>query len=400
MKILVVNTGSSSFKYELVEMQSKDVLVRGNCERIGIDGFIKQTTNKGVEFSQQTEFKTHIDAFKKIVELLIDSKNGVIGKIEEIDAVGHRIVQMAGEFNDCVVLTEEIVEKLESLENLAPLHSAANCLAVRACWKVMGKNVKQVAVFDSIFHRTIPEEASLYALPFEISKKFNIRKFGFHGISHKYIGIKGSEILNKPINELKIVSCHLGGGSSVCAIDGGKSVETTMGFTPLDGVMMGTRCGSIDASCIAFLMEKLKMNADEVMEIVNKKSGLLGVSGISSDYRNIKKEADLGNERAILAIKMLAYHVRKNIAICVAAMDGIDLLVFTGGIGEHSKDLLIEIGKHLKFINSKISEERVNLAKRDEVSEIGSANSKVKIYIVPANEEKIIAQETFRVVKN
>lgn len=400
MKILVINAGSSSLKYQLVDMDNNQTLAKGLCERIGIDGLVSHKTYDDRYFKSDIKIKSHKDAFHIIADLLVDKKYGIIENLSEIDAIGHRIVQGTDQFKKPVIITDEVLRKIDLLSPLAPLHNPAHVQAIKASEETFDSSIPQVAVFDTSFHQTIPQKAYMYGLPYEIYEKYGVRKYGFHGISHKYVSIKAVELMNKPLQSLKLVSCHLGNGSSICAIDQGKSVETTMGLTPLDGVLMGTRSGNIDPSCITFLMEKMNYSPQEMYEILNKKSGLLGISGVSNDYRDIKNAADLGNERAKLAVDMLSHSIRKNIANCAVAMDGMDAIIFTGGIGENCNILRKLVCDNLKIfgidINNSINTETIN----GKEGVISSKNSKVSVCVVTTNEELMIAKYTIKVIQN
>lgn len=400
MKILVINSGSSSLKYKLINVTNKQTLVKGVCEKIGRDGLISHKTHDNKHFKSNIKVGSHKDAFHIVAKLLIDQKFGVIKKLSEIDAVGHRVVQGAGYFKEPVIITDDVLQKIEHLFPLAPLHNPAHVQAIRASQETFGASIPQVAVFDTSFHQTIPKKAYMYGLPYDIYEKYKIRKYGFHGISHQYVCIKASEIINKPLQSLKLISCHLGNGSSICAIDGGKSVDTTMGLTPLDGVLMGTRSGSIDPSCITFLIENMGYNPNEVYELINKRSGLLGISGISNDYRDIKHAADLGNERSKLAIDMLSYSIRKHIASCAVAMDSFDAIVFTGGIGENRNDLRKLVCDNLKIFGIKINNSLNDKIIQGKEGIISSRNSKVVVCVITTNEELMVAKYTSQFVQN
>lgn len=400
MKILVINAGSSSLKYQLFDMQDEKVLAKGLCERIGEKSVIKHKNFKGKTFKEQKDMADHKAAFSFVSKLLVDKTYGVIDSLKEIRAVGHRIVQGAELFKESVVVTQKVLKDIDSLGFLAPLHNHAQAKAIEAAIETFGKDVVEVAVFDTAFHQTLKEEAFLYGLPYEVYKKHKIRKYGFHGTSHRYVSKKVCDMLNLDINKTKIVSCHLGNGSSICAIENGKSVETTMGLTPLDGLLMGTRCGNIDSSCVIFLMQQEGLNEKEMSNIMNKKSGLLGISGISSDYRDVRDAALNGNERAKLSLSMLSYQVRKKIAECVAAMDGIDVLTFEGGIGENSYDLTISVCEHLNFLGAKIDREKAKNTVGGKEGIISTKDSKIYICIVPTNEELLIARDTKKLVEN
>ena len=400
MKILVINAGSSSLKYQLFDMEDEKVLAKGLCERIGEKSAIKHETFDGRKFKEQKDMKDHKAAFQVVAKLLVDKEYGVVSDLKEIKAVGHRIVQGAEIFKESVVVTEKVLKDIDYLGLLAPLHNHAQAKAIEAAIETFGKDVVEVAVFDTSFHQTLKEEAFLYGLPYEVYEKYKIRKYGFHGTSHRYVSKKVCKMLNLDISKTKIVSCHLGNGSSLCAIENGKSVETTMGLTPLDGLLMGTRCGNIDSSCVVFLMQQESLDANEMSKIMNKKSGLLGISGVSSDYRDVRDAAKKGNKRAKLSILMLAYQIRKKIAECVAAMDGIDVLTFEGGIGENSCDLTISVCEHLNYLGAKIDREKAKEMVGGKEGIISTKDSKIYICVVPTNEELLIARDTKRLVLN
>ena len=333
MKILVVNAGSSSLKYQLIEMTDEKVIAKGNCERIGIDGHIKHTAFDGRVYESDCTFPTHTEAFEKVVEVLTTGDAAVIKSMDEISAVGHRIVQGAEVFNKTTLVTDEVIQKIDDLAELAPVHNHPHALALWACKKVIPATVPQAVVFDTAFHQTMPEKAFMFGMPYECYEKYHVRKYGFHGTSHRFVTAALAEKLGKDIKDLKIVSCHLGNGSSITAVDGGKSVDTSMGFTPLDGVIMGTRSGCVDASAVTFVAKKLGLSPDEMSNYLNKKSGFLGISGISSDNRDIEAAAKEGNKRAQLVGEMLNYEIKKYIGSYTAAMGGPDAVIFTGGIG-------------------------------------------------------------------
>lgn len=400
MNILVINAGSSSLKYQLINLQNEKVIANGLCERIGSVGEVFYKTVDGRVFNQQVKIKDHNEAFNIVAKLLVDCKVGVVDNLKEIVAVGHRIVQGAEIFKESVIVTQQVLEHIESLSYLAPLHNKPQAQAIKAAIKTFGEKTYQVAVFDTSFHQTLPKKAFLYGLPYEIYEKYKIRKYGFHGLSHRYVSLKVAKLLNKDISDLKIVSCHLGNGSSICAIESGKSVDTTMGLTPLDGFMMGTRCGSLDPSCIIYLMEKEHFSTSEISKLMNEQSGLLGVSGVSSDYRDVRKAAAAGNKRAQLAIEMLAYQIRKKIAACVAAMNGVDVITFEGGIGENSYDLTILICEGLKFLGVEIDEDKAKNTIKGKMGAINSSSSKVKVFVIPTNEEFIIAKDAEKLILN
>jgi len=397
MMILVINAGSSSLKYQLIDMKNENVIAKGNCDRIGLGGHISYKTFDGRSIEEDCSFPTHTEAFLKLVETLTKSNASVIESMNEISAVGHRIVQGAELFTETCIITDEIIDQIDNLAELAPVHNHAHALALRACKSVLPENVPQVAVFDTAFHQTIPPKAYMYAIPFECYEKYSIRKYGFHGTSHRYVSIELAKILNKKPEELKIVSCHLGNGSSITAINGGKSIDTSMGFTPLDGLIMGTRCGSIDASAVTYMQSKLNLTPEETSDMLNKRSGFLGMSGISSDNRDISNAAEEGNERAILIAQILQYEIQKYIGSYAAAMNGLDAIIFTGGIGENDPALRAGVGANMSYFGIEINQE-VNALIRGKLSKISTENSKVEVWVVPTNEELLIARDTLEII--
>ncbi|MEG1996733.1 MAG: acetate kinase, partial [Oscillospiraceae bacterium] len=358
MKILVINAGSSSLKYQLIDMETELVIAKGNCERIGDGGTIIHKTEDGNVYTQDTVFNDHTDAFKKLVEVLTTGDTAVIKNLNEIAAVGHRIVQGAEHFSESVLVTDEVVEKIEEISDLAPLHNPAHVQAIRACQKVFDKTVPQVVVFDTAFHQTMPKKAYMFGTPYEYYEKYNVRRYGFHGTSHRFVSARLAKLMDKDIKDLKIITCHLGNGSSIAAINNGVCVDTSMGFTPLDGLLMGTRSGCVDASLILYVMEKENLTPGEMNLILNKKSGVLGISGITSDDRDLRKAAAEGNKRAKLAGDMQRYQIKKYIGSYAAAMGGLDALVFTGGIGENSSSLREDVCDHMRFLGIELDNDK------------------------------------------
>ena len=396
MKVLVINAGSSSLKYQLMDPQTQEVLAKGLCERIGIDGRLTHkvpATNGKYEF--EIPMPTHAEAIQAVLDALTDAEHGVIKSMSEIDAVGHRVVHGGEKFASSVLIDDAVMAAIEECIPLAPLHNPANITGIKACQKVM-PGVPMVAVFDTAFHQTMPARAFIYAIPYEYYEQNHVRRYGFHGTSHLYVSRRAAAMLGKPIEELKIVTCHLGNGSSVCAVDGGKSIETSMGFTPLDGVPMGTRCGAIDVSIIEYLMDTHHLTIEEVMNILNKKSGVLGVSGVSSDFRDIEAAAEQGNKRAQLALDMFCYKVTKRIASAAAAMGGVDAAVFTAGVGENSAELREQIVSSLGFMGIQIDPEKNKV--RGEERDISAEGARVHTLLIPTNEELVIAQDTAAIV--
>lgn len=394
MKILVINAGSSSLKYQLIDMENELVLAKGVCERIGVDGRIKGSTFDGRKFDVDVKMDNHTDAFLDVKKYLTEGEYAVISDLSEIAAVGHRIVQGGDKFNESVIIDDSVVEGIKSLCDLAPLHNPAHIQGINACRKVFGDDVPEVAVFDNAFHSTMPPEAYIFPIPYEYYEKYAIRRYGFHGTSHKYISHRCAELMGKDIKDLKIVTCHLGNGCSIAAVKNGKVIDTSMGLTPLDGFEMGTRCGGIDPSVIIFLQQKEGLTPEETDTLLNKKSGALGVSGVSSDDRDLRDAIAQGNERAKLARDIQWYQIRKFIGSYVAAMDGIDALVFAGGIGENTDDLRTDVCSKLSFLGFEIDEEANSAALHGVEKEITTPNSKVRAFVIPTNEELVIARET------
>ena len=397
MKILVSNAGSSSLKYQLINMDDGQVIAKGVCGRIGIGGEISHKTFDGRKFESDCDFPTHTEAFQKVVELLVSKEYGVIQSMDEISAVGHRVVQGAEYFSESVLITPEVIDVIRKVSDLAPLHNPAHILAIQACEKVLDPSTPQVAVFDTAFHQTMPPKAFLYGVPYEYYEKYNIRKYGFHGTSHRFVSNRLAALLGKDIKDLKIITCHLGNGSSITAIDGGKSVDTTMGFTPLDGLLMGTRSGAVDPSVVTYIMEKENLTPAQMSDLLNKKSGYLGVSGVSSDDRDLKAAADKGNKRAQITREIQFYQIKKYIGSYAAAMGGVDAIVFTGGIGEHNAELRYNVCSDMEFMGIAI-----DAAKNEEMNakeaKVSAENSKVQVWVIPTNEELLIAQDTEKIV--
>lgn len=397
MKTLVINCGSSSLKYQLIDMNTEECMVQGLVERIGIEGSVLTQKVEGRDkYIINTEIKDHKEAIKLVLGALIDPIHGVIKSMDEISAVGHRVVHGGEKYSDSVLIDDEVLKSIEECIVLAPLHNPPNLIGIEACKELM-PNTPMVAVFDTAFHQTMPKHSYICPLPYELYEKYSIRKYGFHGTSHKYVSNKVAKVMGKDIKDLNIVTCHLGNGCSLSAVKNGKSIDTSMGFTPLAGVMMGTRSGSIDPSVISFLIEEHGYKIEEVDELLNKKSGVLGISGVSSDFRDVLAAADSGNERAKLALEIFYYKVRTQIAAYAGAMGGIDVIVFTAGIGENSSITRKEILKGLEFFGFELNEENNEI--RGKIQEISTEDSKVKVYVVPTNEELMIARDTARLVK-
>lgn len=399
MKILVVNAGSSSLKFQLLDMENEQVIAKGNCDRIGIDGHVSAKTGDGREYNADCSFPTHTEAFEKLVEVITTGETKVIDSMAEISAVGHRIVQGADIFDKSCLVTDEIIDQIDALAELAPVHNHPHALALRACKKVIPADCPQVVVFDTAFHQTMPSKAFMFGLPYDCYEKYHVRKYGFHGTSHRFVSMELAKVMGKKPEDLKIVSCHLGNGSSITAVDGGKSVDTSMGFTPLDGVVMGTRSGSVDPSAVTYVAKKLGLSPDEMSDYLNKKSGLFGVSGVGSDNREVQAAADAGNERAKLVSNMLCYEIKKYIGSYAAAMNGMDAVLFTGGIGENSWEVRKGVCENMEFFGIKIDNE-INEASstRGKLTKISAPDSKVEVWVVPTNEELLIARDTLALV--
>ncbi|MDO4459897.1 MAG: acetate kinase [Clostridia bacterium] len=399
MKILVINAGSSSLKYQLIDMDNEQMLCKGNCERIGLEmGLFGYKTADGKSKSYEVPMKTHSEAFQQLKAAITDPEIGVIKDFSEISAVGHRVVQGGALFHESVLVDDEVVAGIESLIPLAPLHNSAHVQGIKACREALGEDVPEVVVFDTSFHSTMPQKAYMYPVPYEYYEKYGVRRYGFHGTSHRYVSARVAEMMGKDIKDLKIISCHIGNGSSITAIDGGKVIDTTMGLTPLDGFMMGSRSGSLDPSVVTFIMEKENLTPAEMDNILNKKSGLLGISGISTDDRDISDAEDAGNERAHLAHEMLVYEIQKFIGGYIAALGGVDVITFTAGLGENQYALREKICKGLKVFGVDFDEKANDKLKGKEAL-ISTPDSKVAVYVVPTNEELVIARDTKAIVE-
>jgi len=392
MKVLVINTGSSSLKYQLIDMTNESVLAKGVCDRIGLEhSFLKHSKTGSEPVIIEKDLYNHKIAVQEVLSALTDSKNGVISSMSEIAAVGHRIVHGGEKFKESVIIDDKVMDAIRECVELAPLHNPSNIIGIEACRQIM-PNIPMVAVFDTAFHQTMPPYAYIYALPYEIYEKYRLRKYGFHGTSHKYVANRAAELLGRPIEELKIITCHLGNGASICAVKNGKSIETSMGFTPLQGLAMGTRSGTIDPAVISFLMEKEKMSVKDISDFLNKKSGVLGVSGVSSDFRDVQEAAENGNERAILALDIFCYKVKRFIGDYMGILNGADAVVFTAGIGENNDLVRSKILKDMDFLGIVIDEEK-NKVKGKEM-DISAPGARVRTLVIPTNEELAIARET------
>ena len=397
MKVLVINAGSSSLKYKLIDMDTEAVMAKGLCERIGIDGSkLMHTPEERDKVVIEKDMPNHSVAIKLVLDALTDKDHGVIADMSEISAVGHRLVHGGEFFSGSVLITDEVKKAVEECNPLAPLHNPANLTGVAACEEAM-PGVPNVGVFDTAFHQTMPKKSYMYGIPYEYYEKYKVRKYGFHGTSHNYVSHKVAELIGKPIEELKIISCHLGNGSSIAAIDGGKVLDTSMGLTPLDGLVMGTRSGSIDPAIIPFLAKNEGLTISEIDSILNKKSGVLGISGVSSDFRDLSAAADEGNERASLALDMFVHSVQGYIGRYASIMGGVDVITFAGGVGENDIATRAKILAGQEFMGVKIDEAKNNVRGVD--AEISADDSKVRVFVVPTDEELTIARDTKRIIE-
>ena len=396
MKVLVINAGSSSLKYQLMDTDTRTVLAKGLCERIGIDGRLThKVPAKDLKLELEIAMPTHAEAIQSVLDALTSAEHGVIRSMSEIDAVGHRVVHGGEKFAASARIDADVMAALEECIPLAPLHNPANITGIKACQAVM-PSTPMVAVFDTAFHQTMPARSYIYALPYEYYEKDKVRRYGFHGTSHRYVSARAAALLGKPIEELKIITCHLGNGSSVSAIDGGRSVDTSMGFTPLAGVPMGTRSGDLDAGILEYLMNKYGMDIKEMLNVLNKKSGVLGISGVSSDFRDLEEAAKAGNDRAQLALDSFQYSVKKLVGAYAAAMGGVDAIVFTAGVGENDAVTRMAIASGLEFMGVKMDAEANNTRGHEAV--VSAADSKVKVLLIPTDEELMIAMDTAEIV--
>ncbi|MBP3506923.1 MAG: acetate kinase [Lachnospiraceae bacterium] len=391
MNVLVINCGSSSLKYQLIDSDSEQVLAKGLCERIKIDGRLKHSPAGKATVEMDSPMPDHTAAVELVLKMLTDSEHGVIRSLDEIGAVGHRIVHGGEKFASSTIITDEVIEAITECNDLAPLHNPANLIGIESCRKLM-PDVPMVAVFDTAFHQTMPEKAYLYGIPYEYYEKYKIRKYGFHGTSHSFVSKRMAELLGKKPEELKTIVCHLGNGASICAVKNGKSVDTSMGLTPLDGLVMGTRSGAIDPAVIEYIAEKGKKSISEVIDVLNKESGVAGVSGVSSDFRDLDNAILAGNERAKIAMDVFCYRVAQYIGSYTAAMNGVDAIAFTAGVGENNATARAGIFEYLGYLGIKLDTEKNKL--RGEEVQISTDDSKVPVWIVPTNEELAIARET------
>ena len=397
MKILVINCGSSSLKYQLINMENEECLALGLVERIAIEGSKLTQKANGEKYIIEEPMKDHTDAIRLVLGALVDETHGVIKELSEIGAVGHRIVHGGEKYAQSVIVNDEVMKNLEECAKLAPLHNPANIIGINAC-KALMPNVPMVAVFDTAFHQTMPEVAYIYPLPYDLYTKYGIRKYGFHGTSHKYVSAKAAEMMGKDIKDLKLITCHLGNGASISAVQNGKSVETSMGFTPLEGLAMGTRCGSIDPAILTFIMQELNLTIDEANDLMNKKSGAFGISGVSSDFRDIETAAwEEGNHRAQLALDIFSYKVKKFIGSYAAVMGGVDAIIFTAGLGENSPETREDVCNGLEFLGAVLDKSKNKV--RGKAVELNTEDSKTKIFVIPTNEELVIARDTEALVK-
>jgi acetate kinase len=397
MKILVLNCGSSSIKYKLFDMTSKEVMAQGGIEKVGLKGsFLKFTMPNGEKVQLDKDIPEHTVGIEFILNTLVDAKYGCIKSLDEINAVGHRVVHGGEKFNSSVLITKEVIDMIVACIDIAPLHNPANLKGIDAISKILPK-VPQVGVFDTAFHQTMPQYAYMYALPYEQYEQYGIRRYGFHGTSHRYVSKRAAEFLGVDYNKTKMITAHIGNGGSITAIENGKSIDTSMGMTPVEGLMMGTRAGDLDLGVVSFLMEKEKLTAKTFADLVNKKSGLLGISGVSSDMRDLEAAIEAGNQRAELAVEMFDYHVKKYIGSYAAALNGVDVLVFTGGIGENDVNVRREVCHGLTYLGVELDEELNNKSRGKEV-EISTKNSKVRVVVIPTDEELTIASDTLEIV--
>ena len=400
MKVLVINAGSSSLKYQLINMDGEKVLAKGNCERIGDEGSVIGYKTADNQIKKEVAMPDHAAAFTQVKNLLVDPEVGVINDLSEVAAVGHRVVQGGSSFHESCLVNDKVIEEINSLSHLAPLHNPANVQGIISSQKVFGKDTPQVIVFDTAFHTTMPEKAYMYAVPYEYYEKYGVRRYGFHGTSHRFVSSEMAKRMGKDIKDLKIITCHIGNGSSITAIDGGKVIDTTMGLTPLDGFMMGTRSGSLDPSVVTFIMEKEGLSAKEMDTVLNKKSGLLGISGISSDDRDIAAAEAEGNHRAKLTHDMLYYQIAKYVGAFYVALGGCDAIVFTAGLGENLPALRKAVCDYLAPLGVKIDVEANEACIHGKEGTLTTPDSKIRVELIATNEELVIARDTKAIVEN
>lgn len=397
MNVLVINCGSSSLKYQLINMQDESVLCKGLCERIGIDGSRIIHKANGGEWTQEVDFPTHTEAFMKVVEMMTQGEGAVVKDKSEISAIGHRVVQGAEFFTKSEIVTDAIIDKIEEIAPLAPVHNMAHVQGLRSAKAVFGENVPNVVVFDTTFHQTMPPKAFVYGVPYEMYEKYSIRRYGAHGTSHRYVSMAAAKYLGR--NDLKMVTCHLGNGSSITAVENGKCIDTSMGLTPLAGVLMGTRCGDVDPSVVTYMEQKLGIHGQEMADYLNKNSGLLGISGVSSDKRDVENAAKEGNKRAQLAEDMLNYQIKKYIGAYSAAMGGLDCIVFTGGIGENDSALRTAVCENMEYLGVAPVDPEKNKMRGLDINDISGEGSRVKVLVICTNEELMIARDTKELVE-
>lgn len=397
MKVLVINAGSSSLKYQLIDMNTEKMLAKGLCDRIGVDGVFQHKTSDGREKKVNVEIKDHTTAFELVTDALLDSKVGVVSDLSEIAAIGHRVVQGGSIFDKSVLVTDEVIRQIQSLIPLAPLHNGPEVNAILACQQVFGKDKPQCVVFDTAFHATMPPKAYMYAIPYKYYEKYNIRRYGFHGTSHRYVSNHCAHLMHQPIEDIKMITCHIGNGSSITAIQNGKVIDTSMGLTPLDGFMMGTRSGSLDPSVVTFIMEKEGLTPKQMDEILNRKSGMYGICGFSDD-RDVTKAEIEGDPKAILAHEMVFYQITKQIGAYAAAMNGVDSIVFTAGLGENQPQMRYSICRGLKYLGVKIDPIKNDELVHGKEGKISTLDSSVSVYVINTNEELVIARDTKDIV--
>lgn len=396
MNVLVINCGSSSLKFQLINSDSEEVLAKGLCERIGIDGSLTYQPQGGEKVKTDKAMPTHTEAIQFVIDALTDDKTGVVKSLDEIGAVGHRVVHGGEKFASSVVITDEVMKAIEECNDLAPLHNPANLIGINACQKLM-PGTPMVAVFDTAFHQTMPEEAYMYGLPYEYYEKYKVRRYGFHGTSHSFVSKRAAELAGKPYDQLKTIVCHLGNGASICAVKNGKSVDTSMGLTPLEGLVMGTRSGDIDPAILEFIAKKENLDIAGLMNMLNKKSGVYGLSNnLSSDFRDLDAAASKGNKPAAIALKVFAYRVAKYVGSYAAAMNGVDVIAFTAGVGENSGPVRADIMSYLGYLGIQL-DGAANDSRGEEVT-ISTPDSKVQVMVIPTNEELAIARETVALV--
>ena len=396
MNVLVINCGSSSLKFQLINSESEEVLAKGLCERIGIDGSLTFVPAGGEKVKSDKAMPTHTEAIQFVIDALTDPETGVVKSLDEIGAVGHRVVHGGEKFASSVVITDEVKKAIEECNDLAPLHNPANLIGINACQELM-PGTPMVAVFDTAFHQTMPEKAYMYGLPYEYYDKYKVRRYGFHGTSHSFVSKRAAELVGKPYDQVKTIVCHLGNGASICAVENGKSVDTSMGLTPLEGLVMGTRSGDIDPAILEFIAKKEDLDIAGLMTMLNKKSGVYGLSNnLSSDFRDLDAAASEGNKPAKIALEVFAYRVAKYVGSYVAAMNGVDVIAFTAGIGENSGSMRADVIKYLGYLGITLDEEANG--KRGEEIAISTPDSKVKVLVIPTNEELAIARETVALV--